>query len=167
MTGKASIEIDGNVFSDTGGNPKVDVIEKMLRRIGITDAIEALSQRDFGVTTHSQRSQVDISFKVRMKDILSARSLDDSHVTQIEAEIVQLIENKWKPKSIRRDVGYVATIQELLKKRNLIAHGEGYLKITAVELEDFINKIKTLALGLEQMTHKQLTALCGTINSES
>ena len=160
VSGKASIEIDGKVFSDTGGNPKVDIIEKMLKRIGIIDAIENLSQRDFGVTTHSQRSQVDISFTARMKDILSTRSLDPSHIAQIEAEIVQLIEDKWKPKSVRRDVGYVATIQELLKKRNLIAHGEGDPKVTDVELERYIDEIKALALGLDQMTHSQLTALC-------
>ena len=167
MSGKASIEIDGKVFSDTGGNPKVDVIEKMLHRIGIADAIEDLSKRDFGVTTHSQKSQVDISFTVRMKDILSTRPLDALHIAQIEAEIVQLIEDKWKPKSVRRGVGYVATIQELLKKRNLIAHGEGYPKITDVELERYINEIKALALGLDQMINDQITALCSATNSQT
>lgn len=42
VAGKLSIEMDANAFSETGGNPKVDVIEKMLNRIGVTDAIEEL-----------------------------------------------------------------------------------------------------------------------------
>lgn len=163
VSGKAKIEMDAKAFSETGGNPKVDVIEKMLKRIGVVDAIEELSQRDFGVTTHSQKSQVDTSFIACIQEILSARAVSSSHATQIEAEIVRLVEGKWSPKSIRRDVGYVATIQELLKKRNLIAHGEGDTKVTDVELERFINEIRALALGLDQIIHSQLTTLCSLV----
>lgn len=167
VSGKASIEMDGKVFSNTGGNPKVDVIDKMLNKIGIVDAIEELSQRDFGVTTRAKKSQVDLSFTSRIKSILSARSLDISYANQIETEIIQLIEDKWAPKLIRREVGYVATIQELLEKRNLIAHGEGYPKVTDVELERLINEIKSLALGLDQMIHIQITILCNVATSKS
>ena len=59
ISGNSCIEIDEKMqkeFSKTESNPKVDTIEKILARIGISDVIETLSVRDFVdlTTTHIQ-----------------------------------------------------------------------------------------------------------------
>ena len=69
------------------------------------------------------------------------------------------IESKWRPKRKRRDVGYVNQIQELLKRRNRIAHGEGYQQITPPELCAFVDSIERLSRGLSDARDSQLIAV--------
>ena len=72
MSGNSCIEIDEKMqqeFSKTWGNPTVDIIEKMLNRIGVSDVIETLSVRDFSLTTHTQISQIDNNLKSSLRQI--------------------------------------------------------------------------------------------------
>ena len=77
----------------------------------------------------------------------------------MKEKIISLIEVKWSPKTTRREVGYVATIQELLKTRNRIAHGESNVIVTDVELSDFICNIRQLAKGIDELLTGPLSVL--------
>ena len=161
MSGKFSIEINEKMqeeFSSTGGNPTVDTIEKMLNRIGVKDVVEQLSVRDFGETTHAKNSQIDNTLKSQIRQIIYNQSFDN--INMIERDIIDILEDKWRPRSKRREVGYVRTIQQLLAKRNEIAHGNSDLKLTKEEFCGFIEEIHRLASGINELTQAQLETLC-------
>ncbi len=159
ITGKTPIEMDASLFAKTEGNPKVEIVEKILERVGIVGIIETLTLRDFGITTQATKSQLDSSVKKKIKDVCQSISYDLNKASTIEISITELIEEKWPPKRIRRQVGYVATIQELLKRRNFIAHGDGDIKVTDLELEQFILEISRLASGISEYLEEKLKEL--------
>ena len=167
MSGNSCIEIDEKMqqeFSKTWGNPTVDIIEKMLNRIGVSDVIETLSVRDFSLTTHTQISQIDNNLKSSLRQIFSDRLFDDPDISEIESEIVRVLEDNWISKSKRRSVGYVRTIEQLLTQRNEIAHGNSDRKLTKQEFEDYIREIRQLASGIHELTQAQLETLCNNPN---
>ena len=167
MSGNSCIEIDEKMqqeFSKTWGNPTVDIIEKMLNRIGVSDVIETLSVRDFSLTTHTQISQIDNNLKSSLRQIFSDRLFDDPDISEIESEIVRVLEDNWISKSKRRSVGYVRTIEQLLTQRNEIAHGNSDRKLTKQEFEDSIREIRQLASGIHELTQAQLETLCNNPN---
>ncbi|WP_419144635.1 MAE_28990/MAE_18760 family HEPN-like nuclease [Burkholderia cenocepacia] len=59
-------------------------------------------------------------------------------------------------------MGYVNEIEQLLKKRNRIAHGEGSEQITPIELTDFKKCVMKLASGL----HDELQSLLDNIRAK-
>jgi hypothetical protein len=161
------IEIDERMqqeFSKTWGNPTVDTIEKMLSRIGISDVIETLSVRDFDLTTHTQISQIDNNLKSSLRQIFSSRSFDNLTISEVELEILRVLEDKWKSRSKRRTVAYVRTIEQLLTQRNEIAHGNSDRKLTKQEFENSIREIRQLASGINELTQAQLETLCNNPN---
>ena len=167
ISGNSCIEIDEKMqqeFSKTSGNPKVDTIEKILARIGISDVIETLSVRDFGLTTHTQISQIDNNLKSSLRQIFSSRSFDNLTISEVELEIVRVLEDKWKSRSKRRTVAYVRTIEQLLTQRNEIAHGNSDRKLTKQEFENSIREIRQLASGIHELTQAQLETLCNNPN---
>ena len=167
LSGNACIEIDEKMqqeFSKTGGNPKVDTIEKILARIGISDVIETLSVRDFNLTTHTQISQIDNNLNSSLRQIFSSRSFDNLTISEVELEIVRVLEDKWRSRSKRRTVAYVRTIEQLLTQRNEIAHGNSDRKLTEQEFESSIREIRQLASGINELTQAQLETLCNNPN---
>jgi len=161
ICGQTALRLEPKSISNTGGNPKVEIIEQMLLKIGIPDVLEQLSQEDFGYTTYSKKSQVDNSMRRSIHACISERTDISGNTQDLTSDIIELIEGKWQARSQRREVGYVAVIQDLLKKRNIIAHGEAILKITDKELEDYIKNIRKLAVGLEKVIEKQIFVICG------
>ena len=162
ISGKAQIEMNASLFAKTEGNPKVEVIERILERVGVARILEVLTVRDFEITTEATRSQVDSSFKRKINDICQSISDNPRENSSIEVKIIELLDEKWPPKKTRRPVGYVATIQELLKRRNLIAHGDGDIKVTDMELEQFITEVSRLASGISEYLEDKLKELEGS-----
>lgn len=153
-----SVELNPQRYNKTGGNPTVDVIEKMFSRLGLSDIIDALSVRDFGLdSTYINETQVHHSMASGIRGILVDHAVQDPDIA-LES-ITTEIESKWSPKRKRRDVGYVNLIQKLLKRRNRIAHGEGYQQITPPELCDFVDSIERLSIGLSDALDNQLIAV--------
>ncbi|MNN69237.1 hypothetical protein D3C81_1850090 [compost metagenome] len=116
----------------------------MFQRLGIPAIIDKLSLRDYALdstySTVSQSQQLH-------KSIELAVGGDVAHYQKV----VEIIDGKWAPKKQRRDVGYVGRIQELLKKRNRIAHGENWgEQVTPTELLDFNRDILRLCVGIDE-----------------
>ena len=156
-----TVRLNPKRFNNTGGNPTVDVIEKIFSRLGLLDIIDALSICDFGLdSTYINETQVHHSMASGIRGILADHAVQDPDIA-IEL-ITTEIELKWRPKRKRRDVGYVNQIQELLKRRNRIAHGEGYQQITPSELCDFVDSIERLGRGLSDALDSQLIAVRAT-----
>lgn len=128
----------------TKGNPTVDTVETVFQRLGISAIIDKLSIRDYELdstyTTVSQSQQLHNSIELAVGgDVASYQ------------KIVDLIDSKWAPKKQRRGVGYVGRIQELLKKRNRIAHGENWgEQVTPTELLEFNRDILRLCVGIDE-----------------
>lgn len=161
---KAAVRQDGIVkinkknFSKTGGNPTVDTIEGVFNSLGIPKIIDFLTIRDFEVeSTFVKESQVLPKMRDEILALLSKNQPISANGTL--QEIVELIEERWSPKQKRRKVGYVNEIEQLLKKRNRIAHGEGREQITPVELRSFLACINKLTEGLHSMVGKSLKNL--------
>jgi len=136
----------------TKGNPTVDTVEAIFQRIGIPEIIDKLSMRDYELdstyTTVSQSQQLHQSIELAV----------DGDVTHYQ-KVVELIDGKWAPKKKRRDVGYVGRIQELLKKRNRIAHGENWgEQVTPRELLDFNRDILRLCVGIDEYLTNELAS---------
>jgi hypothetical protein len=134
----------------TKGNPSVDMVESLFQNIGISEIIDKLSAKDYALdstyTTTSQSQQLN-------KLIESAV---DGNI-DFQQKIIDIIDGKWAPKKQRRDVGYVGIIQELLKKRNRIAHGENWEEqVTPKELLDFNKDILRLCSGIAEHLHTEL-----------
>lgn len=156
-----SVRLNPQRYNKTGGNPTVDVIEKIFCRLGLSDIIDALSVRDYGLeSTYINETQVHHSMASGIREILVDHEVQDPDIA-LES-ITTKIESKWSPKRKRRNVGYVNQIQELLKKRNRIAHGEGYQQITPPELCDFVDSIERLSRGLSDALDSQLIAVRAT-----
>lgn len=152
------VKIKKKNFSKTGGNPTVDTIENVFNNLGIPNIIDILSIRDFAIdSTFTNESQVPQNMRSEIKNLLH----NDSPTSQDETlqEIIKIIEIRWIPKQKRRKVGYVNEIEQLLKKRNRIAHGEGREQITPTELREFSACIKKLTDGFHLILTESLRNL--------
>lgn len=161
---KAAMRPDGIVkinkknFSKTGGNPTVDTIEAIFNSLGIPKIIDSLSIRDFAIeSTFVKESQILPKMRDEIRDLLSKSLLESPNKTL--QEIIELMDARWSPKQKRRKVGYVNEIEQLLKKRNRIAHGQGREQITPTELREFLTCIDKLTDGLHAMVVKSLKSL--------
>lgn len=151
MQPEANIQLNKKLFSKTGGNPSVDTIETLFDGLGLPNIIDKLSINDYLIeTTFINESQITQKMREDIETTILKRIKDQS--TETAEEIIQLIELRWHPKQKRRKVGYVNEIEQLLKKRNRIAHGEGSEQITPSDLRGFLASIEKLASGLHTMT---------------
>jgi len=158
--------LDIKYFSNTGGNPTVDMIESMFGRIGIPDVIDILSVRDFKVdSTFILESQIDKTLRAKITTCL--QTLHDGLSSQHVDGIVSVLDEKWQPRKKRRKVGYVGKIEELLKNRNLIAHGDHAPQITPLELNGYITSIENLALGLHNEVEELMERIFLTATGEA
>lgn len=139
-----------DAIGGTKGNPTVDTVEAMFQRLGIPEIIDKLSLRDYSLdstySTISQSQQLHQSIELAVGGDVAAYQ-----------KTVEIIDGKWSPKRQRRDVGYVGRIQELLKKRNRIAHGENWEEqVTPAELLDFNRDILRLCVGIDEYLTMEL-----------
>lgn len=145
-----AVRLNSKQLSKTGGNPSVDNVESIFSGIGIDAVIDKLSILDYSVeSTYFFESQVDTRFRRSIEAAIGGEASDDS-----VSRVVQVIEGRWQPRKKRRKVGYVGEIEELLKKRNRIAHGEGREQITPDELEGHCNMIARLSAGLHDAVNQ-------------
>jgi len=137
---------DHKILGGTKGNPTVDVVESIFDRIGIKDVIDKLSIVDYAVeSTYTQTSQIDKRLREKLESALSG------HESTYES-IAAIIEERWNPRQQRRPVGYVGVIQELLKTRNRIAHGENFgEQVTPAELFGYSQQLEKLCKGLNNL----------------
>ena len=145
------IPFDHKQINGTKGNPTVDTVESIFNKIGISDVIDQLSIRDFAVdSTYTRTTQLDKGFLKKINDALN-------NDTNSSTQIIEIIESKWGPKKQRRAVGYVGVIQELLKTRNRIAHGENFgEQVTPGDLTDYSNHVEKLCEGLHDLIVTEL-----------
>ncbi|MBS0984130.1 MAE_28990/MAE_18760 family HEPN-like nuclease [Gluconobacter cerinus] len=134
----------------TNGNPTVDTVDNLFQRIGIPEIIDTLSIQDHGIDStyitvnQSQKFQRQIE-QATGSDVLSSQ------------KIIEFIDSQWTPTKKRREVGYVGIIQELLKKRNRIAHGENWdEQVTPQELINFNSNILKLCEGISLNLEKKI-----------
>ncbi|MDU1107515.1 MAG: MAE_28990/MAE_18760 family HEPN-like nuclease [Enterobacter sp.] len=136
------LQLDSDKLSSTNANPTVDTIERIFNTFDIPMVLDELSINDFGVDDmYNLESQVSES--LRRSILLKV----DGDVAK-EFDILKIIESKWAPKKKRRRVGYLNTIDKLIKKRNRIAHGEGFDTVTPQELKEATVNISKLCDGL-------------------
>lgn len=139
-----------DAIGKTKGNPSVDMVESLFQNIGISEIIDKLSAKDYSLestyTTTNQSQQLNN---------LIGSAVNGNLV--IQQKIMDIIDGKWAPRKQRRDVGYVGIIQELLKKRNRIAHGENWEEqVTPKELLDFNQDILRLCSGIAEHLSAEL-----------
>lgn len=128
----------------TSGNPTVDTVEEIFLRLGIPRIIDQLSIKDFSLDSTYVTVNQSQQLQVHIEAIVGG----DPASCQ---KILDVIDGKWRPKEQRRDVGYVGIIQELLKKRNRIAHGENWgEQVTPAELKGFCDQIIRLCTGIAE-----------------
>lgn len=156
IAGDIHFPLAQEVIGGTKGNPTVDTVETLFQRLGIPEIIDKLSMRDYALdstyTTVSQSQQLHSSIELAVGgDVASCQ------------KVIDLIDGKWTPKRKRRDVGYVGRIQELLKKRNRIAHGENWgEQVTPGELLDFNRDILRLCTGIDEYLTQELQRYMAT-----
>ena len=152
------LAVNAKKHSKTGGNPTVDNVEALFSALGFPSVIDTLSIQDFQVTsTFVSESQVSALMKASIESTLQATHISDPET--VIAELVELIDAQWSPKKKRRKIGYVSAIEELLKRRNRIAHGEGREPIAVQDLKDSAKFVNQLCMGLHSILLKQLTSL--------
>ncbi len=126
----------------------MDTIESLFKSLGVPDVIDRLSILHFGVdSTFVKESQVNTNMRQKIQNVVAIHAPDN--FSEVIDGVIQCIEEQWLPKKKRRKVGYIIQIEELLKKRNRIAHGEGYEQITPEELRQFVGHIGKLADGVQ------------------
>lgn len=145
------IPFDHKQINSTKGNPTVDTVESIFNKIGINDVIDQLSIKDFSVdSTYTRTTQLDKGFLTKISEALN-------NDTNASSQIINIIETKWEPRKQRRAVGYVGVIQELLKTRNRIAHGENFgEQVTPGDLKDYSNHVENLCEGLHALIVSEL-----------
>ncbi len=153
-----SYKLDQKKLSNTGGNPTVDTIESIFSRIGIDAAIDKLSITDFGIaSTYTLESQ---SEQLRLKISEEVSQNSENYNPILIDQILRVIDSKWTPSRKRRKIGYVHAIEELLRVRNLIAHGEGREPVPPSELLTHIENVEGIAKGLDTMVTDIIERLC-------
>ncbi|WP_401738817.1 HEPN domain-containing protein [Stenotrophomonas pavanii] len=144
------------VMISTDSNPTVAKVDELFSILGIEDVIDQLSIADYPIeSTYAVDSQSE-PFRGRFAKIINELGVAGDDCCD---EMLALIDEKWAPRKKRRSVGYVACIQELLKKRNRIAHGEGGEQITPEELENFCEEIQSLCSGLKAVADSVLVSV--------
>ncbi|GAB6195776.1 MAE_28990/MAE_18760 family HEPN-like nuclease [Lysobacter xanthus] len=136
--------LDRKGLSTTGGNPTVDVIEGLLGTFGIASIIDSLSIRDYELD-----STYTVEPQSKAIEAAIANALGDEARDSV-SRVLEIVDAKWLPKKRRRSVGYVSAIEELLKRRNRIAHGEGREIVTPSELREHAAVIGKLAAGMSE-----------------
>ena len=147
------ITFDSDKLSSTNANPTVDTIERIFNIFGMPFILDELSLNDFPVTEmYSLDTQVDKNLKKNLSVLVTGSTIK-------EDDIIRIIESKWSPKKKRRRVGYLNTIDELLKKRNRIAHGEGFDPVTPDELMKATDEVEMLCDSLVLRLNEKLSQL--------
>lgn len=136
------VSLDSEKMSATNANPTVDTIEKIFETFDLPNILDVITMEDYSFTS---MYNYDSQLTDRIKSVIKNAVEDDSSK---ELAIISEIESKWAPKKKRRRVGYLNEIDELLKKRNRIAHGEGFEIVTHGELLDTTNAIISLCNSL-------------------
>lgn len=158
VTGGHTQSLEPKLFAATGGNPTVDTIDGLFRAIGVPDVIETLTLQDFEMHTYFNESRVSQRLKQEIGLCLEGHSAPEV-AGGISERLLELIESNWPPRRRRRDVGYVHQIQELLKKRNRIAHGEAREPITPLDLSEFRDHVVKLAQGISVQLDARLALI--------
>lgn len=151
LVGSTHYPLAQEAVGGTKGNPTVETIETIFQRLGIAEIIDKLSILDFGLdSTYTAISQ--------SQPLLTQISAALSGNIASSQRILEIIDRKWLPKRQRRDVGYVGMIQELLKRRNRIAHGENWgEQVTPQELVDYCAQVLKLCTGIATTLHAELS----------
>ena len=150
------LSMNSKKFSSTNANPTVDTIEKIFDVFGISAVLDVVTIEDYNFAgMYNSESQLTNAIRNSIK---VAVGNDMSK----EEDIVSELEKKWMPKSKRRRIGYLQVIDDLLKKRNRIAHGEGLEIITPDELETTKDTILKLCLKLSSKLEGKLNDLLPT-----
>lgn len=157
----APCALDRNRLSSTGGNPSVDVIEGLMGSFGIDSIIDTLSVRDFGV-----ESTYTVEHQSKAIEGAIIEALGSEGHGSLE-KVLGVVDSKWLPKKRRRSVGYVSAIEELLKRRNRIAHGEGREIVTPPELREHASVLEKLAEGLAEAMEALVNGLAPAPASEA
>ena len=153
----AGVRLNSKQLAKTGGNPSVDTIEGLFNQLGLVSVIDKLTIQDFGLeSTFSVDSQSE-PLRAKIATVFDAADVANSEF--LVSEVIKIVDEKWCPTKKRRDVGYVALIQELLKKRNRIAHGEGRDPITPEELMEQRGGVERLCTGLHTLAVDALAEL--------
>ncbi len=156
------IKLNHKKLAKTGGNPTVDTIEGLLACFGIGSAVDKLSVRDFGIdSTFISESQINERTREKIQGIVEPHA--GSNTSEALAKIIETLEQCWSPKTKRRSVGYVGGIEELLKRRNRIAHGESEEQVTPGELRSEAAMVERLIIGLDALAEAQLEILVGAV----
>lgn len=134
-------EINSKPFSETDANPTVDVIDRLFSNIGVEKVLDYVTLKDYSYlgTMYTQESQIDNSLRQKINRELGGIKTD---------EIISLIEGKWSPKKKRRRIGYIGFIDNLLKHRNCIAHGERIDDISPNDLIGWVQQVESLTDSL-------------------
>jgi hypothetical protein len=151
ITNNNPAKLNAKALSKTGGNPTVDTVESIFAGLGFKNVIDKITINHYPdlATTFTTESQVDAKFRTSIKSVLEVSSIENHE--GLLNDVIALIDQKWQPRKKRRKVGYVTEIEELLKKRNRIAHGEGRQQITPEELTNHKNIVLKLADGLHEL----------------
>ena len=151
------IRLDEEKFSQTGGNPSVDTIEKLFSVLGFPRIIDTLSIDHYKLNedTFERKSKVESKMRDEIEGVIGQIEGADSSAVD---EIIKLIDKKWPGNLQRRKVGYISAIEQLLTKRNQIAHGERSIQVTPTELSEHCLVIKKLSEGLHTVIVRTLGA---------
>jgi hypothetical protein len=138
-----NINIDKHIKTES--NPSVDNIERIFENLGFNRIVEEACIHDYGMTTYICESNFDLNMEKSVERNLSVLTTD---ISKLKQELKILIDKKWTPKTKRRPVAYVNVIQELLKSRNGIAHGDESIDspTTPKDLRDNIRDIERLSI---------------------
>lgn len=147
------IQMDSSKLSATNANPTVDTIERIFANFDLPLVLDDLS-----ITDYSLESMYNLELQIpgnTRKLIIHSVGGDYSK----GEEIINIIEAKWSPKKKRRRIGYLGVIDEIFKKRNRIAHGEGFDEVTPQELWDATDAMERLCTGLVNKLRNKLSSL--------
>ncbi|MEN4534117.1 MAE_28990/MAE_18760 family HEPN-like nuclease [Pantoea agglomerans] len=148
-----TIDLNPKKLSATNANPTVDNLERLFSNFDMPLILDRLTLEDFEVDEmYNFESHVHPSMFSSISSVVGG---DPDN----RDEIIRLIEEKWPSKRKRRRVGYIALIDELLKKRNRIAHGEGEVAIATSDLREFTVSVRALCSKLSSILDSKLNHL--------
>lgn len=148
----AAWRVDGRRLSVTKGNPSVETVESLFAPFGLERVIDQLSIADFPIESTFVTERQSALVEAQLAATLGCESDSLQHVLAV-------IDQRWGPKTRRRDVGYVSAIQELLKKRNRIAHGEAREMVTPSDLSNHVMQMRGLGVGLNRLSDQLISGL--------
>lgn len=149
LSENGTIELNSKKLSATNANPTVDNLERLFSNFDIPLVLDTLTLEDFEIEEmYNFESHIHPSMFSSISTIVGGDADNRDG-------IIKIIEGKWPSKKKRRRVGYVGLIDELLKKRNRIAHGEGDVIIATSDLRDITLQLKVLC-----------NKLCGILDSK-